>query len=168
MTTPMGPAPADFELVERRVKLTCGKEAVVHEMTLRQRDRVAAQLQDLSSDEDVKRLVEPFLAKGEEGAPAGEISVDVVSLVRAVAARVGDGALTRFLVTAVLDAPENRELFAGASAEEWALDNLRLRDETNLLSAFKDCNDLGKYMGNLLGLLSLGAEVRKQVTVAEA
>lgn len=164
MTTPsITPEPGDFELVEAEVSLSCGKRVTVREMTLRQRDLVAAQLRDLSADEDLQRFLEPFFAEPAEGGKK-DVEVDVATLVKMAAARIGDGALTRFLVTATLDTPENRkaDLFDGLSAEEWALDNIRLRDETALLRAWTDANDVGKYLGNLLGLLSLGARVQKK------
>lgn len=162
-TTPPGPAPGDFELNERTVTLSSGRVVIVREMTLRQRDAVASQLSDLSADEDLQAFAAPFLRQEPGEGASADVEIDFTALVKLASSRLGDGALTRFLATAVLDSPENREagLFAGEKPDEWALDNLRLRDETALLQAWKECNDLGKYLGNLLGLLSLGASVKK-------
>ena len=164
-----GPNPSDFELKSVTVKLSSGKEVLVQEMTLRQRDIVTMQLQDLASDSDIRKIVEPMLSTKnavDDGATT-DVEIDVISLIRAVSARIGDGALTRLLSAAVLNTPENRPLFGTLTPEEWALDGIRLSDETRMFDAFKSCNDLGKYLGNLMGLLSLGVEVRK-AAVAEA
>lgn len=160
MTTPPSPAAGDFELFERTVKLSSGKEVLVREMTLRQRDAISQMVSDLASDQDLEAVMRPLLAERTEGE---ETAIEVVPILRSFAARVGDGALTRFLAAAVLSSPENRDLYASsASAEEWALDNVRLRDETALLAAWTACNDVAAYLGNLWGLVGAAARLRAE------
>jgi hypothetical protein len=154
------PAPGDYEMRVLDVRVR-GGTLRVSELTLRQRDRVSAMLGELASDAEVEAMFSA-LAGRKEGE---EVSVDVVPFVRGVSAKVGTGALTRFLAAAV-DLPENRAAFGGLSAEEWVLDNVVLSDEVRLLEALGRVNDLAAYLGNLFRTALTAARLRAETKAA--
>jgi len=150
------PAPGDLFPFERSIALRGGETVTVREFTLRQRDEIAAVVDQLGDDEATKLIRQVIGASEEAG---GEVELAVLDVVRAVLSKVKAGALTR-LLAASIDLPENRKLWGDGDAYSWALDHVTIADEPLILAAVLEVNDVAAYLGKLWALLPTKATAK--------